>query len=414
MRVFIKRDAITEIENHLKSKEITLLIGPRQAGKTTTMLFIKNKLKKAGKKVIYLNIDRDDHRIYFNSQSDLVNYLKLYFGKKTGYVFIDEIQRIENAGLFLKGIYDRNLPYKFIVSGSGSLELKEKIHESLAGRKRIIEIPTLRFTEFVNFKTNYQFSANLLDFFLFDKSLPPLLLKEYLYFGGYPKVVLSDSLDEKKKIMKEIFESYLEKDIQDLIRLEKTEKFIHLVSLMAAQTGQLVNKSEISQTLNLDRETLSKYLWYLEKTFILTKVTPYYSNIRKELTKMPIYYFNDIGLRNYILNRFNVPPDEKDGFLFQNFIFNLIKASKLCSDGKINFWRTKDGAEVDFIINMGAEIIPVEIKNMPLKSIELTPSMRSFISVYKPKKFYLINQTLDEKIIINNCQIHAIPFFKVL
>ena len=135
MTAFIQRTSIEEITKHLQSKEITMLVGPRQAGKTTIMLLIKEQLDKQGEKTLHLNIDQDDHRKYFNSQTDLVNYLNLYFGTKKGYLFIDEIQRLDNAGLFLKGIYDRNLPYKMIVSGSGSLELKEKIHESLAGRK---------------------------------------------------------------------------------------------------------------------------------------------------------------------------------------------------------------------------------------------------------------------------------------
>lgn len=413
MVTFIHRNNIAEIEDHLKSKEITILVGPRQAGKTTIMLHIKEKLDRLGAKTLHLNIDRDDHRVYFNSQTDLVNYLTLYFGTEKGYVFIDEIQRLENAGLFLKGIYDRNLPYKIIVSGSGSLELKEKIHESLAGRKRIFEIPTITFVEFINYKTKYQFTDQISDFFLYDKTLPESLLKEYLYFGGYPKVVLSNSLEEKKKTIKDIYNSYVEKDIQNLIHIEKTEKFIHLVSLISSQIGQLVNKTEISQTLNIDRETLSMYLWYLEKTFIINRINPYFSNIRKELTKMPVYYFNDIGLRNYTYNQFATAPDDKDGFLFQNFMYNLLKESTLFKDSKINFWRTKDGAEVDFIASAGTEIVPIEIKNSMLKTIELNQSIHSFISSYKPKKLYIVNKNLEDKSTVNGCEINAIPFYKL-
>lgn len=414
MTVFIQRISIEEIRKHLQSKEITMLVGPRQAGKTTIMLHIKEQLDKQGEKTLHLNIDRDDHRKYFNSQTDLVNYLNLYFGTKKGYLFIDEIQRLDNAGLFLKGIYDRNLPYKIIVSGSGSLELKEKIHESLAGRKRIFEIPTITFSEFVNFKTNYQFINKINDFFHYDKTLPETLLQEYLYFGGYPKVVLANSLEEKINIIKEIYNSYVEKDIQNLIHVEKTENFINLLSVLSSQIGQLVNRTELSQTLNIDRETLKTYLWYLEKTFIINRINPFYSNIRKELTKMPVYYFTDIGLRNYKRDQFINPPEKNDGFLFQNFIYQLLKESKMFKDSKINFWRTKDGAEVDFIAHLGSDIVPIEVKNSSLKTIELSQSIHNFIALYKTKKLYLINRSLEEVKYVNGCEIIAIPFFKLL
>jgi len=414
MTTFIKRTSIEGITKHLESKEITMLVGPRQAGKTTIMLRIKEALDKQGAKTLHLNIDWDDHRKYFNSQTDLVNYLNLYFGTKKGYLFIDEIQRLDNAGLFLKGIYDRNLPYKMIVSGSGSLELKEKIHESLAGRKRIFEITTITFAEFINFKTNYQFKNKIYDFFKFDKTLPETLLQEYLYFGGYPKVVLANSLEEKINIIKEIYNIYVEKDIQNLIHIEKTENFIHLVSVLSSQIGQLVNRTELSQTLNIDRETLKTYLWYLEKTFIINRINPFFSNIRKELTKMPLFYFTDIGLRNYNQNQFIAPPDKTDGFLFQNFIYQLLKESKMFNNSKINYWRTKDGAEIDFIVHLGNDIIPIEVKNSSLNNIELSQSIHSYIASYKPKKLYLINKTFDNVFISNGCEIITIPYYKLL
>jgi len=414
MTPFIQRESMGEVRKHLGSKEITMLVGPRQAGKTTIMLHIKEELDKQGVKTLHLNIDRDDHRVYFNSQTDLVNYLSLYFGTKKGYLFIDEIQRLDNAGLFLKGIYDRNLPYKMIVSGSGSLELKEKIHESLAGRKRIFEIPTITFFEFINFKTNYQFINNIHNFFQFDKTLPETLLQEYLYFGGYPNVVLADTIEEKRNTIKEIYDSYVEKDIQNLIHIEKTENFIHLVSVLSSQVGQLVNRTELSRTLNIDRETLKTYLWYLERTFIIKRMNPFYSNIRKELSKMPVYYFTDIGLRNYNRNQFTISPDRTDGFLFQNFIYLLLKESKIFHNTKINYWRTKDGAEIDFIVQPGVDIVPMEVKNTSLSAIELNQSIHSFINLYKPKQLYILNKNLDKSIFVNDCKIIARPYFTLL
>ena len=192
----IKRKIYKEIKDHLLQKEMTFIIGPRQAGKTTTMLSLKEELQKEGKKTIYFNLDIEADRKFFNSQETLMNKIRLEIGEEAGYVFIDEIQRKEDAGLFLKGIFDMNLPYKLIISGSGSVELKEKIHESSAGRKRLFEFTTISFVEFVNFRTDYRYEDRLQLFFELEKEKTSFFLDEYLRFGGYPKVILPRSPDK--------------------------------------------------------------------------------------------------------------------------------------------------------------------------------------------------------------------------
>src|SRR3990167_9048952 len=133
----IKRSILVDVKAHLSSKEITMIVGARQVGKTTLMTEVFNHVLQTGEKALFLNLDVETDARLFASQEILLDRLRLEFGDKKGYVFIDEIQRKTNAGKFLKGIYDLNTPYNLIVSGSGSLELKEKIHESLAGRKRL-------------------------------------------------------------------------------------------------------------------------------------------------------------------------------------------------------------------------------------------------------------------------------------
>ena len=124
----ISRKLGNELVDHLEKKEISLIVGPRQAGKTTLMLWLQEQLRTKGEQTLFLNLDVEQHKPYFESQQSLISKIKLELGEQNGVVFIDEIQRKENAGLFLKGLYDLRLFYKFIVSGSGSLELKEKIH----------------------------------------------------------------------------------------------------------------------------------------------------------------------------------------------------------------------------------------------------------------------------------------------
>src|SRR3989338_1274574 len=161
----IKTSVLTKLIEHLKSDEMSLLVGPRQSGKTTLMFQLIERLKAEAKKYIYLNLDVEKDNTFFVSQAKLLEKIRSELGSNHGYVFIDEIQKKENAGVFLKGIYDMGLPYKFIVTGSGSIELKEKIYESLAGRKRVFEIYPLSWDEFVNFKTDYQYTGRLDEYF---------------------------------------------------------------------------------------------------------------------------------------------------------------------------------------------------------------------------------------------------------
>lgn len=413
MKKMIKRALFEEFKAHLPQKEISFIIGPRQAGKTTLMLLLKDYLEKKGEKVVFLNLDIERDKQFFTSQANLIKKIQLEIGKNKGFVFIDEIQRKEDAGIFLKGIYDMNLPYKFIVSGSGSVELKEKIHESLVGRKRIFMLSTLTFSEFVNFKTNYKYKDRFLDFLSLEKTKTKEFLEEYLNFGGYPRVVLAETIEEKRKIIDEIYQSYLEKDIAYLLKVKKSEAFSNLVKLMAAQIGSLTNFSELSSTLGISVKTVKDYLWYLEKTFILQKLTPYFRNVRKEITKSPIFYFYDLGLRNYSLGIFGTIKTHNIGFLFQNFVFNALREKMRVSSAKIHFWRTKDGAEVDFIIDKGREQIPIEVKYKELKETKITRSLRSFIRKYQPKKASVINLGLEETLVLDQTKIYFLPFYKI-
>lgn len=411
----IKRALFSDLKNHLSQKEISFITGPRQAGKTTLMLLLKKHLEKQGEKTVFLNLDVEQDKQFFTSQAKLIKKIKLEIGHNKGFVFIDEIQRKENAGLFLKGIYDLRLPYKFIVSGSGSVELKEKIHESLVGRKRVFELSTLSFEEFVNFQTGYQYENQLLEFFQIEKEKTSEFLEEYLNFGGYPRVVLEEELSEKRKLIDEIYQSYLERDIVYLLKVKKTEAFISLTRLIASQIGQLVNFSELSSTLGLSLQTIKNYLWFLEKTFIVKRVNPYFRNIRKEISKSPMFYFDDLGLRNYALGMFGQIKNPKDlGFLFQNFIFNIVTKKIRFSGAKIGFWHTKDGAEVDFVIDFLKEQIPVEVKYQALKKVEMTRSLKNFIKKYKPKKAIVVNLDFQKKLNFKETKLDIIPFHDLL
>ena len=404
---------MTALTEHLDHPEITMLVGPRQAGKTTILKQLDAQLRAGGKNTLWLNLDVEDDFRHLASQGALLQKIRLELGSG-GVVFIDEIQRKENAGLFLKGLYDQGLPWKFVVSGSGSIELKEKISESLVGRKRLFELATISFGEFVDFRTGYRYADRLREFFRAEPARTEQLFREYLMYGGYPRVALAETHQEKLAVINEIFRSYLEKDIVYLLRVEKSDSFSNLVRVLASQTGKMVSYSELSATLGLSLPTVKTYLWYLEKTFMVRKVSPWFTNIRKEITKAPVYYFCDIGLRNFASGSFGGISDSEAGFVFQNTIYALLLERFPLADTTIHFWRTKDKAEVDFVIRRGAAVTPLEVKYSDMKKLEAQRSYRGFLERYHPESGYIVNKSLSDEAMVGETRVRCLPYWELM
>jgi hypothetical protein len=404
---------MTALAGHLDHPEITMLVGPRQSGKTTILKKLDTELRAGGRKTLWLNLDFEDDFRHVSSQGALLQKIRLELGNG-GVVFIDEIQRKDNAGLFLKGLYDQGLPWKFVVSGSGSIELKEKISESLAGRKRMFELSTVSFGEFADFRTGYRYTDRLKEFFRAEPAKTEQLFREYLMYGGYPRVILADTHQEKLSTINEIFRSYLEKDIVYLLRVEKSDSFSNLVRVLASQSGKMVSYSELSSTLGLSLPTVKTYLWYLEKTFLVRKVTPWFTNIRKEITKAPVYYFCDIGLRNFSSGSFGTLSEGKTGFAFQTVIHAMLKERFPLADTTIHYWRTKDKAEVDFVIRRGEVVTPLEVKYSDMKKLEIRRSFRGFLERYHSEHGYVINKSLTDEALVGETRVRCLPYWELI
>lgn len=411
----IKRNMLNDLIDHMDKPEVSIITGARQVGKTHLMDELKSYLKTKKKKALSFNLDIEADAAYFSSQNDLIRKIQLEIGTEKGFVFIDEIQRKTDAGLFLKGIYDMKLPYKFVVSGSGSIELKEKIQESLAGRKRIFELLPVTFDEFVNYKTAYKYDGRLPDYFDIEKTATKHHLLEYLNFGGYPRLVTEKSIKERFRLMDEIYQSYIDKDIIILLKVERPEQFRTLIRILAAMQGRILNIAELSKQTGLSVATVEKYLWYAEKTFVVREVKPYFKNNLKEITKASTVYFNDLGLRNHsinLMNTLNLP--EQMGFVFQNFVGNILYQKYLYTASIIQYWRTTDKAEVDFIINSGDKITPVEVKYGTMKKPEISRSLRSFIDKYNPEEAWIVTDVYSFEGKLNDTALKFIPFTKLL
>jgi len=408
----IRRTIKKRVVDSLSLKEITIITGARQIGKTTLLKEIINDLKHKGKETLYFNLDIEEDKRHFESQQRLLNKIELEVGRQHAYIFVDEIQQKENAGRFLKGIYDMGLPYKFIVTGSGSLELKEKVSEALTGRKYLIEMGPVSFIEFVNFKTNYKYQSKLPLFFEAEKEKTELLLNEYLIFGGYPAVITAGTINRKLEVMNDIFTSYITKDISYLLKIRQPDKFVKLIRLLAVLSGNILNYTQLAQDVGVKLDTLKTYLWYAEQTFIIKTVKPYFTNLKKELTKSPTVYFNDLGMLNFSKGGFRTSP--LDGMLFQNFIYINLKEKYDKGLSHVNYWRTKDKAEVDFIIHTDYGVVPVEVKIKKIKNPTVSRSYKSFITKYSPIKGAVVNLELTYELTSGETKVLFMPYWKLL
>lgn len=413
----IKRAIYPALVDQLKAKTITVIIGPRQVGKTTLARALQASLKDQERPTLFFNLDFEDDRVFFNSQRAFLQKIKLEVGDQPAVVFIDELQRKENAGLFLKGLYDQQLPIKFIVTGSGSLELRASVSESLAGRKRVFEIRPISFSEFFHYRTDYRYEAKEAAYFELEGSRSGWsLLLEYLSFGGYPEVIMAPTIQEKKRVMAELFSAYVDKDIKGLLNIQHDQAFVLLFRLLADRAGKPINFSGLANEVNLAVATLKKYLYYMEATFMVKRLTPYFNNIGKELTKSPQYYFNDVGLRNYSAGQFELlqPLHSAYGFIFQHFVFQQLEALCETEGWLLQFWRSRDGAAVDFVVNSINSLIAVEVKFKSLKSAKLTTSLEHFIRKYQPARVVVVNLTLKEALVVNDTPVLFIPWWELL
>ncbi|MEE9119381.1 MAG: DUF4143 domain-containing protein [Calditrichia bacterium] len=205
---------------------------------------------------------------------------------------------------------------------------------------------------------------------------------EHMTYGGYPKVVLTKDPNMKKIILRDLYETMILKDVARTFSINDINSLEELSRYLAINTANLISYDNITRTLGITFLTLKKYLDAMEKSYLIARVRPYFTNKNKELTKQPKIYFLDCGLRNVIAGDFLTKPDGK---VFENYVFSeLIKTG---FDPK--YWRTKSKVEVDFILEHGSDIIPIEVK-VSAGSYAIEKSLRSFINRYSPKKAFIV------------------------
>ena len=351
----VRRKKHTIISNHISKREFTILIGARQIGKSTLLKQLFEELKQNGEAVFFLNLDRKDILEELNQNPEnLLKICPLQSDKKI-IVFIDEIQYLDDATNFLKLLFDEySTQLKIVATGSSAFYIDRQFNDSLVGRKKIFQMGTLDFEEFLLFKNRADLVNEISQFKSKKKSksiqenLLWAYMDEFINYGGYPAVVLEENVEDKIELLREIRDSYIKRDVLESGITDET-KFYRMLMLLASQTGNLLNVNEISNTLRISNATVENYLYVLQKCFHITLLKPFYANLRKELTKMPKVYINDLGLRNVLINYFSPLEQRADkGAVLENFSYRFL--SERFEEDQIKYWRTADGNEVDFVI----------------------------------------------------------------
>lgn len=383
------RKIVSELLKYINTGDVLVLHGARQVGKTSILCLLQDILKAKGRPVYYADLEDSRLKAVLDAgPEEFTKHLREegFDPAKRIFVFIDEIQYLDNPSSFLKLISDHHRSLKLIVSGSSSFEVKSKFKDSLAGRTLEFEVFNLSFEEFAIFK---------------GKPLPErmerlttgkieelkALYREYTLYGGYPKVVLAGPVELKEKYLQQIVDTYIRKDIRDLAAVKDIYKFNKLLEVLASQSGNLLNVLELSNTCQLAKQTVEKYLFILENTYVIKLVRPFSGNLRSELFKVPKIFFYDTGLMQMLWLK--SLPKEIIGSVFETGVF--AEMVKKYSQKNVFFWRTKDKREIDFILKSGRAVLPVEAK---LNFGQFNPApMNYFSAKYGLKEYRLVALT---------------------
>ncbi len=350
--------------------KVNLLYGARRVGKTA---LIKQILKNAGNNIFTGEGDDVQLRQILNSMDKT---LILTAFQDYDIIFIDEAQRIENIAWGLKILID-NLPDTTIIaSGSSSLKLSYKTGEPLTGRSRTQMLFPVSVLEIKKQMGGMHIFQNL---------------ENYLLYGMYPEALTARNVKSKIAYLIELRNSYLFKDILELENVRNSDKIYDLLQLIAYQIGDEVSLNELANNLGLAKQTVERYLDLLEKSFIIKKMGGFSKNLRKEVTKTKRYYFYDNGIRNAIINNFNLLNNRNDvGMLWENFMVSerLKKQHYHQIYSKNYFWRTYDQKEVDLVEERDSKLFGYEFKWNPKKK----KIQKEWLETYNNASFEIIDR----------------------
>lgn len=348
-------------------RKTLILTGARQVGKTTFLWEILQDQSD----VLFLNADEQRVRSMFEDVS--IPNLKSIIGSNN-IVVIDEVQRIENPGLILKLLHDSFPGKQFIATGSSALEISDRIFEPLTGRHILFHMYPFSMQELYPGVSSFKVADDL-----------PF----HLVFGTYPEVALAK--DGAQTILKNLASQYLYKDVLSWKDIRKPDLLNKLLQLLAYQIGSEVSVHELATALKVKSETVENYIDLLEKSFVVFRLNAFSNNPRKEVSKMSKIYFWDNGIRNAVIENFDVLPTRQDiGQLWENFLISdrMKMNSFLGRTCKSYFWRNYNQAEVDYVEVNRDQVQAYEIK---WKADAKAKISRSFMNLYPDANAKILN-----------------------
>ncbi|GAA4803201.1 ATP-binding protein [Olivibacter ginsenosidimutans] len=352
-----QRDIYPNLAQHLMKKQVTVITGMRRVGKSTAVKYLLAQVSH--KNVLYLDCERIEIRVLFShpNYEEIKIELEImgFDFTKPGLIAIDEIQLSENLPSIIKYFYD-TYEVKFVVTGSSSYYMKHRFSESLAGRKRIFEMYPLSFKEFLVFKRVWKNSFQKFAMKSFERpwfNRMKDLYQEFISFGGFPEVVLEEKEEDKKELLLDIVNSYIELDVKLLEDYSVSEDLYKLIKLLAARTGNKVDYSKLSSVLGMNRQKIASYIQLLESTYLIYQITPFTKNIDREIANQKKLYFADTGILNTLAGN-----AVSSGQVFENIV-----AVQLLGLREIQFYQRRNGQEIDFILDGSTAI---EVKETPV------------------------------------------------
>jgi uncharacterized protein len=374
-----ERDIYKELATHLSKKQITVITGMRRVGKSTSVKYLLQQIKHAN--FIYLDCERVEIRILFN-KPDYENIkeeleLRGIDFSQPSLLAIDEIQLIQNLPSVIKYLYD-TYQVKFIVTGSSSYYLKNTFSESLAGRKRIFEMYPLSFKEYLKFNQVWdegyeKYAWKPYNSAWYNKAKD--WYEEYISYGGFPEVVLEPKNEDKKELLQDIINSYIELDVKLLSDFSVSEELFKLVKLLAARSGNKIDYTRIGSVSAIHRQKITSYMQLLEQTYLIYQATPFTKNIDKEISQQKKLYFADTGILNVLAGN-----QLSSGQIFENAV-----ATQLKPLGPLQYYQRKTGQEIDFIFKGDTAL---EIKETPIEQDK--NSLRQRATAIEMEKYHLI------------------------
>jgi predicted AAA+ superfamily ATPase len=350
----IQRAIFRSLSDHLREPEVTVITGMRRTGKTSALQYLLDQVPHANK--LYLDLERLEYRRIFLQDSFAAMQADLAFlgfdFDMPGVMALDEVQLAPEVVSFIKYYHDHHR-IKFLLSGSSSYYLKDRITESLAGRKRVFELGPLDFIEFLAFKEIDSAPLQKLRLqpfrsLVYDRYR--VAYEEYLTYGGFPQVVLAEGHERKVAFQKDILQSYLELDVKILSDFSVIDDLYKLALMLSSRIGNKLDYQKLGVLTGLSRHKVRDYIQLFEATYFLMLIRPFSNNPDRAIAVQPKMYLTDHGLANQLAR-------VESGAQFENAL-----AVQLARIGQLQYFQKKSGQEIDFILDGR---IAIEVKETP-------------------------------------------------